>query len=129
MAGTLWFINPQQPPSLQGSLPIFAEPDAIERQMPATRPETQTAEPRPSGRKVASVAPLPTEPIQLLPEVQTEMPALLPQRQALPALPPLNTRPVKPVPYDVKRELNIPELDIKRKRNRKALFPDVIKNY
>jgi len=36
---------------------------------------------------------------------------------------------MEPVKYVGRQEEELPEINFKRKRNRKALFPDVIKNY
>ncbi|HKK78585.1 MAG TPA: hypothetical protein VJ933_03105 [Phaeodactylibacter sp.] len=129
VVGTLWLTNQQPAPSLQGSLPIFAEPDGVEREKQEAEQESPILQARPRSRKVTSVPPLPTKPIRLLPEGQTKIPELLPYRQTPATLIPLDARPVGPIRYDEKLELNIPAIDIKRKRNRKTLFPDVIKNY
>ena len=78
---------------------------------------------------VPALVPLPTKPIKPLPVVQPKMPRLQPRRETTSAMRPIPSRPMEPVKYVGRQEEELPEINFKRKRNRKALFPDVIKNY
>ena len=124
--GLFWLTKPNTPPSIQGSLPIFPEPvTEIQKAMPATPSIERTL----SSMPVPPLAPLPTKPVEPLPMIQPKMPQLQLRRETTSAMSTIPTKPTEPVKYLGRQEEKLPEIDIKRKRNRKALFPDVIKNY
>lgn len=115
-----------EPPSLEGGLPIV-----VSRPPAKTAPaETATSDGiEPLKPPYANIKPLPLLPVrnQLLDVPLPETPEMV---NVLP--PVLEPLPTLPLPKELASNTgnsNSLTTDFKRKRNRKSLFPDVIKNY
>ncbi len=122
VGGLVWLALQQynEPPSIQGSFPVSV---AAEQQLPP--PERATVAPATSYQPpvMETVQPLPVQP-RLLAYPTPELPALPPR-----VLSPLPPRPLPKALYPISVEEEKIGLDFEHKRNRKALFPDVIENY
>jgi len=111
-----------EPPSLEGTFPISLETKTQPPQEESAAPSTTISLPQ----RVRALPSLPSRPLPPLVVPQPELPepiVVIPP--AVSAIPVLEPAPLLPP----KKSDDLLKPTIKRQRNRKTLFPDVIKNY
>ncbi len=131
--GMWWMVSRPAPPSLQGSLPVGTgkeevqpnkdrEADAILSDLP--EPEDTFA---PGRSDMEPVPTIPGRKFRAFTTANPDLPAI--QFVLPPEVPLLPARPLpkKLLPMTVKEEQL--EIDFKRKRNRKSLFPEIFESY
>lgn len=134
LAGGIWWVMSRPvPPSLQGSLPVRTGKEEVQpdknREAEAVLSDLPEQENTfDLGR--AYTAPVQTIPVKKFRAIATADPDLPLVRFVLPPeVPLLPARPLPKTlaPMTVKGELL--EIDFKRKRNRKSLFPEIFESY
>lgn len=131
--GVWWVMSRPAPPSLQGSLPVSTGKEDIQpdkdRENDATLSETPERENNlnPGITYIKPVRTIPVTPFRIVATYDPGLPAV--QRVLPPELPLLPARQLPKVlmPTTVKQEPM--EVGFKRKRNRKALFPEIFESY
>jgi hypothetical protein len=124
--GMWWMVSRPAPHSLQGSLPVSTDTEEL---LESPVFEVEETKERIAPTRIPEFLFLPAKPFT----VQSNLPmeATMPpiRRVTPPTVAPIPSRVPVPLPVPDEQADTTLEVDFERKRNRKALFPDVIKKY